>query len=79
MRSPVATELKFYSNQDKLVVSDRNQIHVNLNKTGNVWLVNPRAKLSNQVKEEQESSIRSPGPRARSLPGLNASSAHLCF
>lgn len=75
----MATELKFYSSQDKLFVSDRNQIPVNSNKTGNVWLINPRAKLSNQVKEEQESSIRSPGPRAHSLPALNASSAHLCF
>lgn len=66
----MATELKFYSSQDKLVVSDRNQIHINLNKTGNVWLINPRAKLNNQVKEEHESSIGSPGPRAHSLPGL---------
>lgn len=41
-----------------------------MNKTGNVWLINPRAKLNNQVKEEHESSIGSPGPRAHSLPGL---------
>lgn len=75
VRSPVATELKFCSSQDKLVVSDRNQIHINLNKTGNVWLINPRAKLSNQAEggAQVQQGSRVHGPRDHSTARACAS------
>ena len=58
-----------------MVVSDRNQIHINLNKTGNVWLINPRAKLSNQAEGgvQVQQGSRVPGPRDHSTARACAS------
>lgn len=39
-----ATEQRLWQGQDQLVVSNRNQIHANLNKTGNVWFMKSKGK-----------------------------------
>lgn len=82
MRSPAAAEQRLYSGQDKLVLNDRNQIYINLNKTGKVWLMKSKAKLSSQAKGRVQIQLGSGVAGSRGHSADRASSiwgSHLFF